>query len=104
MKWLIGYLEEYFGHAQTTASKSKEHSSGVREDASLNQAMAELRTLLERFADGRSMDDMKSRFQALYDDAQNDQELRNWFGEFDSYARKVSALPIDRSIMSQCFI
>lgn len=52
--------------------------------------MDQLRTLLERFANGMSLGVIGDAMQALYQDAQNDEELRNWFRDCDAYARRVS--------------
>ena len=51
----------------------------------------ELRTLLERFANGMSLDVIGDAMRALYNDAQQDEELRDWFRQCDQYARRVSA-------------
>ena len=61
----------------------------MTDDPALRQATTELRTLLERFANGQSISGIENATRALYTDAQNDQELRAWFGELDEYVRKV---------------
>jgi len=63
------------------------------QDSSLKQAARELRTLLERFANGRSMDQIKDAVDALYDDANRDEDLRNWFKQVNQYSRKVLLQP-----------
>ena len=55
----------------------------------MNQATHELRTLLERFANGKSLGMIGDAMQTLYNDAQQDEELRNWFRAIDTYTRKV---------------
>jgi hypothetical protein len=55
----------------------------------LQDAINEIRTLLERFANGRSMDIVIDAFGALRDDAQRDEELSEWFKRVDAYVRKV---------------
>lgn len=54
--------------------------------------MSELRTLLERFANGASMDGVFDASNALIDDARRDEEFRNWFHRLNTYIRKVSAI------------
>jgi len=49
--------------------------------------------LLQRFANGRNMDQIKDAVDALYDDANRDEELRNWFKQVNQYARKVLLQP-----------
>lgn len=89
IRWLLGALEEYNGHAQHVANKGTEARGSLSEDASLTQAFAELRTLLERFANGKSLDEVQHRTDAVYQAAKEDDELRNWFKRLDAFARKV---------------
>lgn len=51
--------------------------------------MAELRTLLERFANYKSLDIVIDAINALIDDTRRDQGLREWFESIDVYIRKV---------------
>ena len=53
-------------------------------------AIAELRTLLERFANNKSMDIVIDAINALIDDTRRDQSLSEWFKSIDVYIRKVS--------------
>lgn len=55
----------------------------------MKQATRELRTLLERFANGLSLDVIGDALHDLYEDAQKDEELRAWLNRVDSYIRKV---------------
>ena len=56
--------------------------------------MAELRTLLERFANGKKLDDVIDAINALVEDSRRDPGLREWFKSVDVYIRKVfSPLP-----------
>ena len=55
----------------------------------MQQATSELRTLLERFANGKSLSIIGDAMQQLYKDAQQDEELRQWFRDVDAYTRKV---------------
>jgi hypothetical protein len=55
--------------------------------------MAELRTLLERFANYKLMDIVVDAINALVDDTRRDESLREWFKSVDVYIRKVS-LPL----------
>jgi hypothetical protein len=51
--------------------------------------MTELRTLLERFANYKSLDVIIDAINALNDDTRRDQGLREWFQSVDAYIRKV---------------
>ena len=89
IRWLLGALEEYNGHAQTVAAKGTETRGALSEDSSLNTALNELKTLLERFANGKSLDEVQKRADTVYTDAREDEELRNWFKRLDAFARRV---------------
>ena len=56
-------------------------------------AMSELRTLLERFVNGKSMNIIFDTAHTLIDDTNMDEELRAWFKDLNSYVRKVYCLP-----------
>ena len=47
-----------------------------------------LKTLIERFANSTSSDDLFDAIKTIYDDAQKDPELRQWFKDVDTYIRK----------------
>lgn len=51
--------------------------------------MAELRTLLERFANYKSLDIVIDAINALVDDTRRDETLREWFKSVEAYIRKV---------------
>ncbi|PCH41878.1 hypothetical protein WOLCODRAFT_137602 [Wolfiporia cocos MD-104 SS10] len=93
MVWLLGFLEEYASHGQTIAGQAQDSHNTLTSDRNLQIAMDQLRTLLERFANGMSLGVIGDAMQALYQDAQNDEELRNWFRDCDAYARRVLLEP-----------
>ena len=61
----------------------------MRSQGPMQQALGELRTLLERFANGMSMEVVGNAIQALYEDSKSDPELKQWFNDCDTYVRKV---------------
>ncbi|KAK4051695.1 hypothetical protein OIO90_004645 [Microbotryomycetes sp. JL221] len=65
----------------------------VRNDSAFRAAEDELRTVLERFANGASMQPIIDAVDQLYKDAEQDEELRNWFRRLDSYVREVLQTP-----------
>ncbi|KAI0634782.1 hypothetical protein C8Q77DRAFT_1053762 [Trametes polyzona] len=89
IQWLLNFLEEYASHGKTVAEHGKDSGQQLKGDGALQQATSELRTLLERFANGKSLSIIGDAMQALYRDAQQDDELRQWFSDVDSYTRKV---------------
>ena len=64
----------------------------VMQAGGLRTATSELRTLLERFANGRSMNIIFDAANALIDDANKDEELRKWFKNLNAYVCKVRTL------------
>ena len=50
--------------------------------------LTQIKTLIERFANSTSADDLFDALNVIYKDAQTDPELRNWFKSLDSYIRK----------------
>jgi hypothetical protein len=106
LNWLLSFLSEYASHGRSTASRAADHEATVSEvcrlvdasdsriyalsqDHALNQATTELRTLLQRFANGQSPDIIFDALNILVDDANRDEELKDWFGGVQTYARKV---------------
>ncbi|KAG9004988.1 hypothetical protein FRB90_010641 [Tulasnella sp. 427] len=93
LTWFLDTFESYIGHGKNLTSNTTGQASDVLNDPSLRQASTELRTLLERFANGRSMEGIEDASRALYEDAQKDEGLRNWFREFDDFIRKTLLEP-----------
>ncbi|ROW12546.1 hypothetical protein VMCG_00059 [Cytospora schulzeri] len=84
---LLDLAEEYGGHANSMTQGS---SGTVKEARSgMAQAEADLKTLIERFANGTSSDDLWASVNQIYVDAQNDPELRDWFKAMDRYVRRA---------------
>ncbi|EIW84439.1 hypothetical protein CONPUDRAFT_135878 [Coniophora puteana RWD-64-598 SS2] len=54
----------------------------------LHNAIREMRTLIERFAGGKSLDDLLGCMRACAIDVRSDPELKSWFTEFFSHARR----------------
>ena len=50
--------------------------------------LTDIKTLLERFANNTSSDDLIDSINALYRDADRDPELKGWFKSLDRYVRK----------------
>ncbi|TDL17822.1 hypothetical protein BD410DRAFT_793854 [Rickenella mellea] len=88
LSWFLSQLENYFAHTRQFANSSATQTSSFFSDPLLNQATSELRIILERFANGKSMQGMISAAQKLSDDAANDEELKAWWGKVDTFVRK----------------
>ncbi|KAH0435087.1 hypothetical protein CcaCcLH18_04985 [Colletotrichum camelliae] len=83
---LLNLAEEYAGHSRSLA----QGGSGTVKDAraGLAQAESDLKTLIERFANGTSTDDLFESINQIYRDADQDRELKDWFKAMDRYVRR----------------
>ncbi|KZT65934.1 hypothetical protein DAEQUDRAFT_675958 [Daedalea quercina L-15889] len=93
MRWLLDTGAEYVGHGRTVADHGKDSHQQLTSDGNLRQAWSELRTLLERFANGASLDIIANAVRALYEDSRSDEGLRNWFNEVNEFARRCLIEP-----------
>ncbi|KAI3320455.1 hypothetical protein HD806DRAFT_506424 [Xylariaceae sp. AK1471] len=83
---LLDLAEQYGKHGRSLASDG---TGTVKQGRSaFAAAEADLKTLIERFANGTSSDDLWASINTLYEDADRDPELRNWFKSMDNYIRK----------------
>ncbi|KAH8992986.1 hypothetical protein EDB92DRAFT_520703 [Lactarius akahatsu] len=90
IRWLLASIEEYSSHGKHIA---RESGSTVAQDNVLHTATAQIRTLLERIANGKSMDIIIDAINALIDNARTDEEFRRWFQSVGAYSRKVLLEP-----------
>ncbi|KAI0594858.1 hypothetical protein F4775DRAFT_572240 [Biscogniauxia sp. FL1348] len=83
---LLDLAEEYGKHGKSITTGG----AGTVKEArtSLAAAEADLKILIERFADGTSSDDLWSSINVIYDAAHEDPELKDWFKSLDVYIRK----------------
>ncbi|KII89114.1 hypothetical protein PLICRDRAFT_175344 [Plicaturopsis crispa FD-325 SS-3] len=73
---------KYVHHAQTLAAHGKDtYHFLLASDPALKQSSHELRTLLECFANGRTI--------STITDARTNESLRAWFASLDTHARRV---------------
>ena len=83
---LLSLAEKYHGHAKTTTSSS---SGAFKEGRSrMASAEADLKLLIERFANGTSTDNLWSSINSIYKAADSDAELSGWFKKLDVYVRR----------------
>lgn len=90
IRWLLTTIEEYSSHGKHIA---RETGSTVADNNVLHTATTQIRTLLERFANGKSMDIIIDAINTLIDDAKDDEEFRRWFQSVGAYSRKVLLEP-----------
>ncbi|EAT82290.2 hypothetical protein SNOG_09955 [Parastagonospora nodorum SN15] len=104
---LLRLAEQYTGHTKTVTQQATGTVKGAHQDDALKTAEADLKvrktgfhsdnahwltnikTLLERFANSTSFDDLIESINQIYKDADRDPELKNWFKRIDGYIRKV---------------
>lgn len=85
---LLSLAEEYGGHTKNMAQQSAGTVKGAHTDTALTSAETDLKTLLERFANSTSADDLIDSINQMYRDADRDPELKGWFRQVDAYIRK----------------
>ncbi|QRW17273.1 hypothetical protein RhiXN_05275 [Rhizoctonia solani] len=95
IRWFLSAIEAYHGHSRSVAATGQGSAkiSECHKRPLAPPCTRELRTLLERFANGQSMDPILDATGALWDDAQKDEGLRAWFRKMDEYVRKVLLEP-----------
>jgi hypothetical protein len=83
---LLRLAETYGRHGRRVG----QDSTGTAHDArsGLRAAEDDLRTLIERFANGTSTSDLWATINQIYKDADHDDELKGWFKHMDSYIRR----------------
>jgi hypothetical protein len=93
MTWLLDTLSTYQGHAKHVASKGTDAAQEFKGDPGIADATRQFRTVLERFANGKSMDGMIAAMDQIYTDSQNDPELRKYFTRLNEYTHKALLEP-----------
>jgi hypothetical protein len=93
MGWLLDTLDTYGDHAQHVVNKGANAADGVAKDGKVQTATVQWRTLLERFANGQSLDGVFGSLDQLYADAREDQELRGWWSRFNDYVHRILLEP-----------
>lgn len=83
---LLDLAEQYGKHGRSLTTGGAGTVKQTR--SAFAAAEADLKTLIERFANGTSSDDLWASINTLYEDADKDPELRNWFKSMDTYIRK----------------
>ncbi|KAK5142873.1 hypothetical protein LTR04_002079, partial [Oleoguttula sp. CCFEE 6159] len=85
---LLRLAEEYTGHTKNVAQQTSGTVKGAHGDNALQTAETDLKTLIERFANSTSTDDLFDSINAVYRDADRDPELKGWFRHMNQYVRK----------------
>ncbi|KZT08513.1 uncharacterized protein LAESUDRAFT_724022 [Laetiporus sulphureus 93-53] len=93
IRWLLDTGAEYVSHGQTINEHGRDSHRQLTSDSNIQRATYEFRTLLERFANGVSLDIVGDAMRALYQDSQNDEGLRHWFHDVNEYVRECLMSP-----------
>ncbi|RMZ89392.1 hypothetical protein DV736_g3375, partial [Chaetothyriales sp. CBS 134916] len=86
---LLSLAETYADEGRQLATQGAGTVKGAFEDDDLKRVQADLKTLIERFANYTSMDDFFDSIRAVYDAADRDPELKNWFKSLDTFIRRA---------------
>lgn len=85
---LLYLAETYAGHTKNVGKQTNQSVGAVRDDNHLQTAESLLRTLLERFANNTSSEDLFEAINHIYKDADQDPQLKDWFKHVDAYIRR----------------
>ena len=85
---LLRLAEQYGKRAREHAGGSAASARQEEASSGISAAEADLRTLVERFANGTSTAGLWEAIDQIYKDAANDDELKGWFEKMDSYIRR----------------
>ncbi|PSN66095.1 hypothetical protein BS50DRAFT_574555 [Corynespora cassiicola Philippines] len=83
---LLRLAERYAGHSRDVAVQGKGSVQGFFSENS--EWLTKIKTLLERFANSTSFDDLIDSINQVYKDADRDPELKSWFKHLDAFVRK----------------
>ncbi|ESK85280.1 hypothetical protein Moror_11329 [Moniliophthora roreri MCA 2997] len=95
LEWLISYIKEYASHGRTIASShANTAGSSVGGNPKLQETLSQLGVILERFANGKSLERcVWDPINALIDDGKRDEELRAWWKKVGDWAEKIVREP-----------
>ncbi|KDN53599.1 hypothetical protein K437DRAFT_241804 [Tilletiaria anomala UBC 951] len=93
MEFFLTAFEHYTGHAKSIAAQVESSATNARAEGNVQTAEATFRTLIERFANGKSTQPMVDAIDQIYTDVRNDPELKDWFSKLDKFLRSCLQLP-----------
>lgn len=89
VQWLLDYVQQLAERGRHTAREGKDKVSRATESTPLGRAIDDLRKLLERIANNKSLDPISDAYFALADDAKRDPELEGWLKNVKVFANDV---------------
>lgn len=93
MSFFLDKAENYKTEAARASGQGADSANKVAEDPAFNSASLQFRVLLERFANGQSMQPLWDAIDQMYTDAANDQGLRHWWSRLNDYIHKALLEP-----------
>lgn len=75
---LLNLAEQYVGHANNIGQQAAGSVQGAHQDTALQSAEKDLKTVIERYANKTSTDDLFEAINAVYRDADSDPDLKTW--------------------------
>lgn len=85
---LLTLAERYTGHTKNVTQQSVGTVKQAHGNDHLSMAEADLKSLLERFANNTSFDDLIASINEVYRDADRDPEFKGWFRRVNTYIRR----------------
>lgn len=93
MTWLLDALERYEGYGEHMAQKGQNAAQDASSNRQVSTGVNNFFALLERFANGRSLEPVRYACDQLYTDSKNDPELRQWWNAASDYVHRVLLEP-----------
>lgn len=91
MSWLLEAAHKYEGRAERDIKNEVKHSDAT--GAPVKSVFSKFATVLERFANGNSIEPTRKAIDNLYVDAKNDPELKKFWHDVDQYVNNVLLEP-----------
>ncbi|RAK74211.1 uncharacterized protein BO72DRAFT_385194 [Aspergillus fijiensis CBS 313.89] len=89
IRTLLSMAEKYGSHTRNLSQQGAGSVQGFRSGDKIQKMETNLRTLLERFANSTSLDNLFDSLDNIYRDADRDPELKGWFRNMDTFIRKT---------------
>lgn len=86
---LLDLAEKYGSRSRHAVKEGTSSVKDTRGGGKVQSLEKSLRTLIERFANSTSMDDLFDSLETIYRDADKDPELKGWFKNINSFIRKT---------------
>ncbi|KLT41292.1 hypothetical protein CC85DRAFT_286608 [Cutaneotrichosporon oleaginosum] len=93
MDWLLSSAEKYKGYGVHVAQKGNEARQQAASDDHATGTLSNFLVILERFANGQSLQPVRNALDQIYTDARNDQQLDAWWKAINDYVHAVLLEP-----------